>query len=133
MTVSKALNPSPQGPKHGGAAARQMFSNLFSDAIFTKQGKRIRCCAAACRGRCLKTLEKVLLARRAFEAVQSTPTHYSQIVWAVILGASFFHEYPDGLTLVGLAVVGGAGLLTMVREEARLGTVRWNPFSRTRL
>jgi hypothetical protein len=26
-----------------------MFSNLFSDAIFTKQGKRIRCCAAALR------------------------------------------------------------------------------------
>ncbi len=32
-----------------------------------------------------------------------------------------------------LAVVGASGLLTMVREEVRLGTVRWNPFSRTRL
>ncbi|TJU83515.1 MAG: EamA/RhaT family transporter, partial [Mesorhizobium sp.] len=61
------------------------------------------------------------------------PTHYSQIVWAVILGALFFQEYPDWLSLVGLAVVGGSGLLTMVREEVRLGTVRWNPFSRTRL
>ncbi|MER9338855.1 hypothetical protein NKJ06_33925 [Mesorhizobium sp. M0293] len=96
MTVSRAFNPSPQGPKHGGATAPQMFSNLFSDAIFTKQGKRIRCCVAACRGRCLKTLEKVLLARRAFVAVQPTPTHYSQIAWAVILGALFFQEYPTG-------------------------------------
>ena len=61
------------------------------------------------------------------------PTHYSQIVWAVILGAMFFREYPDWITLVGLAVVGGSGLLTMVREEVRLGTVRWNPFSRNRL
>ncbi|RUW42307.1 EamA/RhaT family transporter, partial [Mesorhizobium sp. M8A.F.Ca.ET.021.01.1.1] len=40
---------------------------------------------------------------------------------------------PDWLSLVGLAVVGGSGLLTMVREEVRLGTVRWNPFSRARL
>ncbi|WP_292183766.1 hypothetical protein [Mesorhizobium sp.] len=38
---------------------------------------------------------------------------------------------PDLLSLVGL--VGGSSLLTMVREEVRLGTVRWNPFSRTRL
>ena len=51
----------------------------------------------------------------------------------MLLGALFFQEYPDWLSLVGLAVVGGSGLLTMVREEARLGTVRWNPFSRTRL
>ncbi|MER9300084.1 DMT family transporter [Mesorhizobium sp. M0621] len=74
-----------------------------------------------------------LLAMKYAPANRVAPTHYSQIAWAVILGALFFQEYPDGLTLVGLAVVGGAGLLTMVREEARLGTVRWNPFSRTRL
>lgn len=51
----------------------------------------------------------------------------------MILGALFFQEYPDFLSLVGLAVVGGSRLLTMVREEVRLGTVRWNPFSRMRL
>nr|WP_246693484.1 MULTISPECIES: DMT family transporter [unclassified Mesorhizobium] len=74
-----------------------------------------------------------LLAAKYAPANRIAPTHYSQIVWAVILGALFFHEYPDWLSLVGLAVVGGSGLLTMVREEVRLGTVRWNPFSRTRL
>ncbi|MFD2056207.1 DMT family transporter [Mesorhizobium calcicola] len=74
-----------------------------------------------------------LLAAKYAPANRIAPTHYSQIVWAVVLGALFFREYPDWLSLVGLAVVGGAGLLTMVREEARLGTVRWNPFSRTRL
>ncbi|MGX9142322.1 hypothetical protein [Mesorhizobium sp. 128a] len=36
--------------------------------------------------------------------------------------ALFFREYPDFLSLTGLAVVGGSGLLTMVREEVRLGT-----------
>ena len=35
--------------------------------------------------------------------------------------------------LIGLAVVVGSGLLTLVRERIRLGTVRWNPFSRNRL
>jgi drug/metabolite transporter (DMT)-like permease len=74
-----------------------------------------------------------LLAVKYAPANRIAPTHYSQIVWAVILGALFFQEYPDTLSLVGLAVVGGSGLLTMVREEVRLGTVRWNPFSRTRL
>lgn len=74
-----------------------------------------------------------LLAVKHAPANRVAPTHYSQIVWAVILGAMFFREYPDWITLVGLAVVGGSGLLTMVREEVRLGTVRWNPFSRNRL
>jgi len=74
-----------------------------------------------------------LLAAKYAPANRIAPTHYSQIVWAVILGALFFQEYPDWLSLVGLAVVGASGLLTMVREEARLGTVRWNPFARTRL
>ncbi|MES0064812.1 DMT family transporter [Mesorhizobium sp. M0074] len=74
-----------------------------------------------------------LLAVKYAPANRIAPTHYSQIVWAVVLGALFFREYPDFLSLVGLAVVGGSGLLTTVREEVRLGTVRWNPFSRTRL
>ena len=37
------------------------------------------------------------------------------------------------IALIGLAVVVGSGLLTLVREQLRLGAVRWNPFSRNRL
>ena len=74
-----------------------------------------------------------LLATRRSPANQIAPTHYSQIIWAVVIGATFFNEYPDWITLVGLAVVGGSGLLTLIRERAKLGTVRWNPFSRNRL
>ena len=74
-----------------------------------------------------------LLATRRSPANQIAPTHYSQIIWAVVIGATFFSEYPDWITLIGLAVVGGSGLLTLVREKTRLGTVRWNPFSRNRL
>lgn len=75
----------------------------------------------------------LLLATHFAPANTIAPTHYSQIVWAVILGALFFSEYPDWLALVGLAVVGGSGLLTLVRERIRLGDVRWNPFFRNRL
>lgn len=61
------------------------------------------------------------------------PTHYSQIAWAVLLGAVFFSEYPDALALTGLFVLACAGLLTVMRERLKLGTVRWNPFIRNRV
>ena len=75
----------------------------------------------------------LLAATRTAPANQIASTHYSQIVWAVVLGALFFSEYPDMLSIVGLAVLAGAGLLTVVRERIRLGMVRWNPFFRNRL
>ena len=64
---------------------------------------------------------------------QLAPTHYSQIAWAVLLGAVLFGEQPDIWTVIGLAVIAFSGLLTVARERIRLGTVRWNPFGRTRL
>lgn len=75
----------------------------------------------------------LLAATRIAPANQIAPTHYSQIAWAVLLGAAFFGEFPDTLALLGLGVLAGAGLLTVVRERMRLGTVRWNPFFRNRL
>ena len=50
-----------------------------------------------------------------------------------MLGALFFQEEPDLLTILGLAIIGSSGLLTVARERIRLGTVRWNRFSRNRL
>lgn len=75
----------------------------------------------------------LLRATRFSPANQIAPTQYSQIVWAVALGALFFNEQPDLLTIAGLAVIAGSGLLTVARERIRLGTVRWNPFARNRL
>jgi drug/metabolite transporter (DMT)-like permease len=66
-------------------------------------------------------------------ANQIAPMHYSQIFWAVAIGAIFFDEYPDLIAYVGLAVIVASGLLTLVRERIRLGSVRWNPFIRNRL
>jgi drug/metabolite transporter (DMT)-like permease len=70
----------------------------------------------------------ILLATRFTDANRIAPTHYSQMLWAVGLGALVFGEYPGPLALLGMAVIGASGLLTLVRENVRLGRVRWNPF-----
>lgn len=75
----------------------------------------------------------ILRATRFAPANQLAPTHYSQIVWAVIIGALLFNENPDAISIVGLAIIAGSGLLTLAREKIRLGAVRWNPFGRNRL
>ena len=75
----------------------------------------------------------ILRATRFAPANQLAPLHYSQIIWAVLIGAVIFKEYPDALSLAGLAVIAGSGLLTMARERIRLGGVKWNPFGRNRL
>lgn len=75
----------------------------------------------------------LLSATRFAPANHLAPTHYSQIIWAVIIGALIFGEYPDTLSVLGLAIIAGSGLLTVAREKIRLGTVRWNPFGRNRL
>jgi drug/metabolite transporter (DMT)-like permease len=73
-----------------------------------------------------------LAACRLSPASQIAPTHYSQIGWAVLLGAIFFQELPDLYTYLGLALIVGAGLLTMFREKLKFGTIRWIPFFRSR-
>lgn len=75
----------------------------------------------------------LLVATRIAPASQIAPSHYSQILWAVAIGMTFFHEYPDAIAVAGLGVIAASGLLTMIREKVRLGTVRWNPFFRNRL
>jgi drug/metabolite transporter (DMT)-like permease len=75
----------------------------------------------------------MLRATRLAPANQLAPTHYSQIIWAVLIGALIFDEQPDAWSVVGLAIIAGSGLLTMARERIRLGSVRWNPFGRNRL
>lgn len=85
-------------------------------------------------GLCTATGQVTLLvATRIAPASQIAPSHYSQILWAVAIGMAFFHEYPDAMAVLGLSVIAASGLLTMIREKVRLGTVRWNPFFRNRL
>jgi drug/metabolite transporter (DMT)-like permease len=73
-----------------------------------------------------------LVAARLVPASHIAPTHYSQIGWAVLLGAVFFGELPDLYTYLGLSLIVSAGMITMFREKIKLGTIRWIPFFRSR-
>ena len=61
----------------------------------------------------------LMAATRAAPANRIAPAQYSQIVWAVTLGALFFGEFPDATAFAGIALVTFAGLFTFVREEKR--------------
>lgn len=52
-------------------------------------------------------------------ASRIAPIQYSQIVWALVLGALFFAELPDGLSLVGLGIVVIAGITNVFFDGAR--------------
>ncbi|RMH93069.1 DMT family transporter [Lysobacter pythonis] len=45
------------------------------------------------------------------------PTQYSQMLWAVLLGALLFRDRVDALTWLGIAIIVGAGLFTLIGEE----------------
>ena len=50
-----------------------------------------------------------------------TPFTYMQLVWATLLGWIFFGNFPDGLTLSGIAIIAGSGLMLALHERRR----RW--------
>jgi drug/metabolite transporter (DMT)-like permease len=52
-------------------------------------------------------------------ASRVAPMQYSQIVWALILGALFFEEFPDALGLIGLGVIVASGLANILADGAR--------------
>jgi S-adenosylmethionine uptake transporter len=61
-------------------------------------------------------------------AARIAPTQYSQMLWAIGFGYWLFGDSLDWPMLIGIALILGAGLFTLVREERTTG---W--WSRTRL
>jgi S-adenosylmethionine uptake transporter len=59
----------------------------------------------------------ILAATRAAPANRVAPAQYSQIAWAVVLGSTFYDEFPDTLALAGIALIGLSGLFTLLRED----------------
>ncbi|MEL6583222.1 MAG: DMT family transporter [Pseudomonadota bacterium] len=59
----------------------------------------------------------VIKAYRAADAAVVAPMQYSQILWAVVLGAVFFGETVDAQMLMGAAVVVASGLYILMRES----------------
>jgi drug/metabolite transporter (DMT)-like permease len=59
-------------------------------------------------------------ATRLARASDIAPMQYSQIAWAIIFGAVFFHEYPDLVAYLGLGVVVVFGILNVMSDETRI-------------
>ncbi len=59
----------------------------------------------------------LLKAYRAAPAAFVAPMQYSQLLWAVLIGAVMFGEYPDNLTVVGALIIVVSGLLIVWRES----------------
>ena len=55
------------------------------------------------------------VAMRTGEVSAVTPFRYTRLVFAMILGILVFGERPDALTIVGSALVVGAGLYALAR------------------
>ena len=60
----------------------------------------------------------VIISVRSGDMSAVAPFRYAIIVFAILSGITVFGHFPDGLTLVGTAVVVGAGLYTFYREQA---------------
>ncbi|OYU62601.1 MAG: EamA family transporter [Bradyrhizobium sp. PARBB1] len=54
------------------------------------------------------------VAMRTGDVSAVTPFRYTRLVFAMILGTLVFGEHPDGLTLIGSALVVGAGIYALV-------------------
>lgn len=74
-----------------------------------------------------------VFATRAAPANRVAPTQYSQIIWAAVIGATFFGEVPDLVGIAGMALVGVAGLFTFLREEERSKWSWRTPLVRNRI
>jgi drug/metabolite transporter (DMT)-like permease len=61
-----------------------------------------------------------VLTMRVGEIGFVSPFRYSILIWALLIGWIVFDEVPRGLTLVGAAMVVGAGLYTFFRERGRV-------------
>ena len=46
-----------------------------------------------------------------------TPFRYSRLIFAMIIGISFFGERPDTLTILGGIVIVASGIYTVLRER----------------
>jgi len=45
------------------------------------------------------------------------PLQYMMLLWGIVFGIIFFHEYPDGYMLIGAAIIVLAGLFIFHRKK----------------
>lgn len=73
----------------------------------------------------------MIAAYRRGDAATVAPMQYSQIIWAALFGLLFFDERPDGMTILGAAIIIASGLYIVIRESM-LGAASAAPVTRTR-
>lgn len=61
----------------------------------------------------------VVISIRSGEVSAVVPFRYAAILWSLTYSALIWGEFPDKLTLLGIAIVSGAGLYTFHREQVR--------------
>ncbi|MEM7344260.1 MAG: DMT family transporter [Chloroflexota bacterium] len=61
---------------------------------------------------------------RVGEASFTATFRYTVLVWAILLGIFLFGDFPDGLTLLGCAIIATAGIYTLYRERKATLTTR---------
>lgn len=59
----------------------------------------------------------IVTATRIGNAAVITPFRYSRLVFSTLIGVVVFAEAPDGMTLIGSALIIGSGLYTFLRER----------------
>jgi len=59
----------------------------------------------------------LMLATHHAPANRIAPTQYSQMLWAIFFGYWLFGDHLDWPMLIGIALILGSGLFTLVREE----------------
>ncbi len=64
-----------------------------------------------------------ILAFQRAPASALTPFTYLQLVWATLLGWLFFGTFPDGFTLLGIAIIAGTGLALAWHERRKAALV----------
>lgn len=61
----------------------------------------------------------MMAATRLAPAAAVSPTQYSQMIWAIVLGYLIFGDGVDLPMLAGMVLIVGSGLLTLARERQR--------------
>ncbi|MDY8109354.1 DMT family transporter [Fulvimarina sp. 2208YS6-2-32] len=74
----------------------------------------------------------LVFATRLATASAVAPVQYSQIVWAAVLGALFFGEFPDAIAYAGMALIATSGLFTFIRERKKTRWWQRTPLIRNR-
>lgn len=66
----------------------------------------------------------MIIGMRAAEISAVVPFRYTIILFAIVSGIMVFGQFPDALTLLGIAIVCSAGLYTFHRERVRRAEAR---------